>query len=564
MSRTRTARPKLSFTQFIKGSIIRVGLAKKVKVRDPKPLPDGTRVSRTQFKIVWHRVALVCAGLFLAGWISLATAGYFFVKEARKFPEIRFVDVAFPWRWDHYRTALGDYYIQQAKETLEAGEFAGVLHLLRVGVQQSPDNTEGRIALAQIYNMMGRPDLGIDLLQARVGEHADNTEYVSSLITLLFANHDDMAVEELAERLLAGSKEPTDRNVALAMAAATANFNRGNYDRAEEIIQDFKLLDSRTGTLLSARIAWDLGDSAQAIRLMERVLENPGSLEAQVSDFLIEYLWSSGRHDRAQQVAVERFISDPLSFGPRVRLLYIHNKRGDILKEATDIETFFRLFSDDPNAMNALGEFAAQTSNPELAEKVYQHARNHRLPSEGPTLSLLEANVIAGNYRQALDLYQSIEDKTGEWTPLQQARLQPILVTAYLGAGNTERGDAVLNEMLVVRRNANPADLMKLAERLTEISRFSQARDVLNHIHATQPLNQEALTKLIRLDLETGNNRDIVRNLGRLLTMRKPSLVVLESAHSHISSDRFLFQPNRESMLESLEAALVSGRSRDS
>lgn len=563
MTRKRTARPKLSFTQFVKGSIIRLGLAKKVKVRDEKLADDGTRGARIEFQFIWHRVALLFVALCLIGWISLATAGYFFVKEKRQFPEVRFVDIAFPPRWPHYRVALGDYYIKQAKERLESGNMDGVLHLIRVGVQQSPDNTEGRLMLARIYNSIGRPDLGIDLLQARIAEHSDNLEYLNPLISLLFANQEDAAVEELATRLLDGSKESTERNLALALAAATANFNRGNYDRAQELIEDYRLLESRTGTLLQARIHWDLGESDAAIRELGKVLSNPGHLENQVVDYLIEYLWVSGRHDRAQQVAFSRFMDDPFSYSPRLRLLYLHDKRGDTVKEAAEIETFLTGFGRDEQAMHALADFAARSKNPELAARIYQQVRAKGLASEWPALSLLEAHVAAQQYREALEFYKTIEAEIATWTPLQQSRIQPVLTMIYLGVGDIERSDTLLNEMLVLGRGASAVDFMTLSERLAAMGYPAKARSVLNHIHLNQPLNQEALTRLIHLDVETGHNREIVRNVQRLLQMRKPSLEVLETAHSHISSDRFLFQANRESTLESLEAAL-SARPQDS
>lgn len=562
--RKRTARPKLSPAQFIKGSIIRLGLAKKVKVRDAKPGADGNRGARIQFQFIWHRLVLLFAVLLVLGWASAATAGYIFVRVARDFPEVRFVDIAFPHRWDHYHTALGDYYIEQAKERLEKGEMEGVLQYIRVGVEQSPGNTEGRLMLAGIYNVIGRPDLGIDLLQAKVEENQDNLEYLNTLISMLLANHEDAAVEELAERLLAGSTEPTERNLVLALAAATASFNRGNYDRAQEIINQFDLMESRTGTVLQARVHWDLGESDKAISLLERVLQNPGTLEEKVVDYLIEYLWQSGRQDRAYRVTFERFINDPLSFAPRVRLLYVHNKRGEAAKEREEIETYFELFGKDESAMSALAGFAAQTGNPELAERVYQHVRSHQLASADPAISLVEARVEAGEYGPALEFYNKIEDEVEDWTPLQQARLQPLLAVAYLGAGEVDRGDGILKELLVLQRGANPAWLMSLADRLVEMGRSTRARNVLSHIHLTQPLNQEALTKLIQVDLDQGNNDAIVRNIELLLKMRKPSPTVLENAHAYISSDQFLFQPGRDGMLQSLEAAIVTGQSRDS
>lgn len=560
--RTRTARRKLSPIQFIKGTIIRVGLAKKVKVRNAVKAPEGPE-SKVQFQLIWHRLVILFVCLAFVGWISLATAAYFFVKYARNFPEVQFTDLVLPHRWDHYRVARGDYYIAQAQEKLEAGDTSGVIQLIRVGVHQSPNNVEGRLMLAQIYSMIGRPDLGIEVLRARAAEHADDIDYLRSLISLLFSNHEDTAVEELATRLLNGSTEPTDRNLVLAIAKATACFNRGNYDRAQQVIDDFELIKARSGTLLQARIDWEVGYSDLAIQRLETIMRNAGDQEEQVLTYLIDYLWKSDKHDRAQQVAFNRFVADPLAYAPRIRLLHIYAKRGDTAKESVEVETYIRLFGQDQEAMRALAEFAAQSRQPDLAGRVYEHSLTQGQDPEWPALALIEARVASGAHAAALRFYGTIEADIAEWTPLQQSRLQPLLAVAYLGAGDTERGDAILNEILV-RDQTNPANLITLAQRLVELDDFSRGRGVLNHLHHKQPLNQEALTRLIQLDIQTGHNREIVQNIRRLLGMRKPSPTVLESAHRHISSDRFLFHANRAEILESLESALVSSQPRAS
>src|SRR5690625_144262 len=559
--RKRTARPRLSPSQMIKGTIIRLGFGRRVKVRAAKPGPDGERRTQIHFQLIWHRVAILFAVLMFLGWISAAIGGYIFVRVAREFPEVRFVDIAFPHRWDHYRVSLGNYYIEEAKDKLERGELDGVMQLLRVGVDQAPDNKDGRLILASIYyHSFNRPDLGIELLQARVDQHSDDIEYLNSLITMLFNNHEDLGVEELTDRLLGGSTEKTERNLVLAVAAGTAKFNRGNYDGAQEIIDTFDLMESRTGTLLQARIEWELGNAREAITLLERIRQNPGTLAEQVDELLIDYLWKDGQENRAHQLAVSQLIGDTFSHAPRIRLLYIHNKRNDKSREQEAIDEYFDLFERDEVAMRALTGFAAQTGNVALAKKLYEHMRKSGFATEAAAIALIEAHVAAKEYRPALTFYASVEDSVSDWTPLQQDRLKPLLVAAYFGAGEMERADALLNELLVVRRGSNSAWLMTLSGRLVDIGRLGRARDLLQHIHTIEPLSQEVLAQLIQVDLQLENNEAIVQNIDRLLRMRKPSPLILENAHNYISSDRFLFQAGRDEMLQSLEDALISGR----
>lgn len=556
--RIRTARPKLSLVQTIKGSIIRVGLAKKVKVRGTKPtLNRDGRETNVRFQFILHRVLLLLVALGLVGWISLATGGYFFVKHVRDFPEVKFADILFPHRWENYRVARGDYYIKQAQEKMEAGDFSQVIHLVRVGVQQSPDNKEGRMLLAQIYNMLGRPDLGIETLRVRVDEHADDTDYLGMLIGMMFANHEDGAVDVLATRLLGGSVEPTDRNLILAIAAATANFNRGNYGRAEEIIEEFQLLQARTGMLLQARIDWEAGHRASAIERLETIMTNPGGQEAQVVDFLIEYLWSSGRERQAEQFAFVRFMADPLSYAPKIRLLYIYEKRGDKAKESAEIESFFQFFSEEEEAMRALGQFAARTGNEGLAERIHRVVGGQGHEMAWHDLSLLGARISGGSYHSAIAFFESIQAKVADWTPLQRAQVNPLLIAAHFGVSDVDRGDSLLGETLG-SPNVNPADLMALSERLIGMGEHGRGRQILQAMYRSQPLNQEALTRLIRLDLDQGNYREMVSNLRRLMEMRKPSLELLQDARRHIAGDRFIFQANRGALLESLDERLLS------
>lgn len=557
--RIPNTRRKLSPVQLLKGYIIRVGLAKKVRIRDGKPRinRDG-RESNIRFQFIWHRVALLLLALMALGWVSLATGAYFFVKYARDFPEVRFVDLVFPPRWDEYRTARGDYYIEKARNMLDAGETLGVIHLVRVGVQQSPDNTEGRLLLAQIYNSLGRPDLGIEVLRGRIASHSDDIEYLEALISLLFVNHQDRAVEELATKLLDGDTEPTDRNLMLALAAATANFNRGNYDRAEELIGQFNLLESRPGTLLQARIDWERGATDDAIAALEKILTNPGPLEAEATNYLIEYLWSSGHEAKAERVAFVRFMADPLSYAPRIRLLHIYNKRGENAREATEIGNYLELFGEEEEAMQALARFAAQTGQPDLARTIYDRAREQEHLLAWPALCLIEARINVGAHSAAVAFFEEIEASVADWTPLEQARLQPLLAAAYLGAGNAEKGAPIFTTLLTDGAvSAN--DLALLSERLIEIGDFARARRALSYIHQHQPLNQTALTSLISLDLDQGNTGEVMPNLQELLKMRKPSKELLQEAHRHISSDKFIFQAGRQELLDLLETALVTG-----
>lgn len=553
MAHKRRTQRRFSPVQLIKGFIIKLRLARRTKERDGKMV----------FELLWARIGALMLAFMFFGWLSLAAGAYFFVKHAREFPDVRYTDLVLPSRWDNYRQARGDYYIALAKEKMERGDYSKVVHLIRVGVQQSPDNSDGRLILASIYNSIGRPDQGIALLREKAMSHTGDKEYISALITLLFANHEDKAVDELATKILANNREITDLTLIVALAGATANFNRGNYERAQEFIDDFQLIKSRTGTILQARIDWEQGRQTDAIALLEKVAFASGNQRENALGFLTEYLFLSGQKDRALQISLMRSLGDPLNFHPRIRLLSVYDLLGNDAKRDEEIEDYLGYFAREEEAIQALADLAGRTNNVALAERVVEHTRTHEMAGENPALRLIQARIGARDYSGAIDTYLRIEKETREWTPLQRGRLHPLLASAYLGIGNTERGDILLKEVLTLK-TISPNDVMQLAHGLIQNGDFTRAREVLQHIYNSQPLNQEALGRLIRLDIQTGNNRELVRNVNRLLKTRKPPAVVLQEAHRHISSDLFLFEQNRGEILGSLESMLLNSTVRGS
>jgi Tfp pilus assembly protein PilF len=54
---------------------------------------------------------------------------------------------------------------------------------------------------------------------------------------------------------------------------ANANYLRGNYDRADDYLIDYGLVDSLEGLLLSSQISWDRGNQIAAISKMESSLQ---------------------------------------------------------------------------------------------------------------------------------------------------------------------------------------------------------------------------------------------------------------------------------------------------
>ena len=88
------------------------------------------------------------------------------------------------------------------------------------------------------------------------------------------------------------------------------------------------------------------------------------------------------------------------------------------------------------------------------------------------------------------------------------------------------------------------------------VEHYQQERVILTAAYKKSPTNQKVLSELIRVELKLGNTENLNNYLGRLLQMRRPKSDLLLDAYHKLGSDRFIFTPNRESLLLQLSSIL--------
>jgi hypothetical protein len=508
----------------------------------------------TRIVVDWGRFAVLLAALALVGWIGLTTAGYLFVKYQRDFDEVRFIDILLPNRWDDYRIARGNHYIERAKSELKEGNYREAFHYARVGVGASPANTEGRLLLAQFFAVWGRADLAQRTLVEGLPHGESNAEFLKALFGFLLQNQEDGEVLAIGNRLLPAVAESSTRNQLVALATATAHYFRGSYDDAEDMLAGYSLLRTKDGRLLQARIDWDRGARDQAItRLENYAAESPGEDEyfVQLTAFHREARdWAD-----VQRLAILRQLTNPNNPAPQIDLLFAYAETGSREKLRQETEAVFRDFATNPQVILALGDFAANQGDTELARRVLDHSRFHNLGSEGPALMLVESHVVAKRYAEALALIQQFSRENSEWVKRYAAVFNGLQAIASFGLGSRDDGELYLNTFLS-QPSLRAENLVAVSGRLLSIGATEPARRVLAAAIQTDPKNQAALTRLIELDLKSDRTEDLPVNLRRLLTMRRPSPALLSSAAQTLGSDRHFFLAGRDELLGEIERAL--------
>ena len=513
---------------------------------------------RMEISVRWGRLIGTFALLAVLGWFSLAGALYFHFKYNKEFDQVSYTKMLtlLPFGLETHRVEMGNYHIERGLSEIKEGNYRDALRLLRLGVSRSPANLEGRRVLAEFYEIaLKRHDIAVDqLLQGIELGGIQDGEYLKATLRVLLRYQMDEDIQNLANKYLPEEPELTDINRTLAFGAANANYLRGNYDLAEDYIIDYKLLESLEGVLLSAQISWDRGSKIAAMTKMEYSIEKFPNSEPLLMQ-LSRYHRELGEIEEARRYAILRNVSDPLSAAPRLELLYIYNKSEDFEREQLETQRMLQQFRNDEPALQSLANFAADTGNIELARRTYEEALENEFAIDAFALLLIEAHLVDKDYQGALDFSEELLKERPDWLTLRWAIFSSLRAVASYGINRPDLGEIYLQDFIDEVGN-QAQTYMAVSRRFTNIDRVQQARTILTLAYQKAPTNQKILSELIRSELSLGNTENLSRLLSRYLQMRRPQIELLTEAYNNLGSDRFIFTPDRQSLLLQLSAIL--------
>jgi thioredoxin-like negative regulator of GroEL len=529
-----------------------------------KPILLGFVIQRkgvnghTEISVRWARLLGSFLLLMIVGWFCMAGALFLHFKYNKEFDEVSYAKMLtlLPFGLNEHRVTLGNYHIEKGLEEVKEGNYRDALRLLRLGVARAPANLEGRRVLAEFYEIaLKRHDIAADqLLKGLEQSGLEDLDYLKQTLRVLLRYQMDEEIQNLADKYLPEAPDLTDINRTLAFGAANANYLRGNYDRADDYLITYQLLESLEGVLLSAQISWDRGNQIAAItKLKESIRRFPNSepLLMQLSSYHREL----GQIDEARRYAILRNVSDPLSPAPRLELLYIYNKSGDIEREQRETLRMLQQFRDDEAAFQALANFAADTGNIDLARRTYEEALENEFNIDAFALLLIEAHLVDKDYEGALDFSEELLKERPDWLTQRWAIFNSLRAVASYGINRPDLGEIYLQDFLDEALN-QPQTYLAVARRFSSVDRYQQSRKVLMLAYQKAPTNQKVLSELIRTELTLGSTENLNRLLSRLLQMRRPQMDLLFEAYRKLGSDRFIFTPDRESLLLQLSALL--------
>ncbi len=502
------------------------------------------------FHIYWGRIAATAFGLMIATWLGTAAGVWGFVKYQRGYGEVSYLDLAFyPWRRDSYRTGLGEHYLKLGRQALEQQNYREGYSLLQAGVARAPNDIAGRRLLAFTQIRFGRADLALRTLTEGAELASADLDYLKLLFALLLESREDQRVIELAKSLLPAAPTTSLSHLFIALQAATAHFERGRYDEAEQFIATWGLGKSLEGSILLAKCDWERGFRELAlVRLESEIARFPKRDELYL--YLVRYHRELGHNDEARRFALLRQFNDPASPGPRIDLLFNYHNTDDRTAEAREVGNFLRDFSNDQKALQLLAWFAVDSLQPNLTERLVTLANERSFDRSPFDLARVQVYLATGDYPTALRVAQNAAPPDADDAGSQGSLIHGLRAIALYGLKEVSRADVVLNSFLS-HASLRAGDAMLLAKQLVLVAPPGAARAVLDRACVLDPQNQAALGELIRLDATSGNREKLAENLPKYLRMRKPSRAVLQETILKLD------QPTDAPLREQIRAALA-------
>ncbi len=489
-----------------------------------------------------------------AGYLAAGTALFLNDRHRHELTEISWFDRIYPPNWAKYREARGRSYIELAQKSLQQGEFSKAFHQLRAGLARHPEHMEGRMLLGEMFNATGRSDLAQSTLISGIKFHFADMAYLQSTVRFLFSKQQDHEVSKLAQEVLPKLKPESSELRFLAISLANALYYRGQFDQAEDVLKSHELSSTPDGRLLTALIEWDRGFPELALALIDQLaVEFP--VNDQIYRTQVRWLIEHGDPDKARRASLLRRIRLPDQPQPRVDLLYAYHEADEEAALRSEADALLNDFGDVYAVVLQVGDFAANTGRPDLAQHILAHAVRSNMPQQGPSLMLVEAMIVSGRYDEALAVARDTLDQNPEWTEQMAPVFNGLQAICFFALGDREDANLFLNSYLGLKQ-VRVENLVAVAERLLSVGADREARRVLAHAVSQDRLNQPALTRIIEFDLTAADAPELPANIERLLAMRRASPELLRQAYDRLGEDRFIFVENRNQLLDRLLESL--------
>jgi tetratricopeptide (TPR) repeat protein len=437
---------------------------------------------------------------------------------------------------------------------------------LLVAAHLAPENLDLQFQAAYYFispDWLSLPETGFTVLDAtlpRIIAKGDALNDLTRYVQFCFQYDQDIRIIHAAEAYLDDPRLNNETRSAFAISYAEALFLRGELEKACAVLEKYKLTDTLAGFLLRTRIFWENGEQERAILLLKHFITNSIDGRERLLYALATCQREIGRTAEAVQSIEQITALNPTEPRPRLFLLSLLDEINDTARRNALIEDYVTRFGSDESAMLALSSYAADKGNVPLQERLNKHALDNNFSNLANfRLLIIETLINAGSHAKALTQIAELFQSKPTWLQRNESirtQFEAIRMFAYFSSGQADLGAISFKEF--IKNRIKLPMMIATARSLLKLNRTNEAKELLLQAYKRNHQNQSILLELIKIDLKSKNTETLGEYLTSFLKSRRPPRHVLREAYEHLGSDRYLFTPNRDELLEKMDSLLRS------
>jgi len=314
--------------------------------------------------------------------------------------------------------------------------------------------------------------------------------------------------------------------------------------------------------MLASRLLWERGRLREATAYLEKAHDRFGNNDY-IFGLLSRYYRDMGDIDKSYEYIIKRQLNNPSNAMPSIEMLYILMKTGERATVAQKVDVLIDQFHSDPSAMSYLDDFAMDQGDVDLSRRLYQNAQREvalQVKAGRPetfdvasyALVTAQAYLAKLDYLGARNFLDDLDQEKPHWLQPNRIQFDSLRALADYGLNRPDLTTMYLDR-LIKADNTRPDTLIAVANRFLTHNATDEAQRLFQAAYQLDPHNQAALAQLIIADLALGNSEHMSENIFNLLKTRRPPLELLYDAYRELGSDRFIFVPDRESLLAAID-----------
>ena len=435
----------------------------------------------------WRRISMVLAAVVLSGWIAATTGIWAHVKYHRGFSEVRYVDLAIPWRWGRYRAAIAAHYLSLGRVQIEKGNPVDALNYLDAALALKPGNLQIRRMAALAEFRLGYKPAALALL--RVGlpsaAAAGDQPFLRAFFDVAFDAKADDDAFTTGSRLLPAQRDRDATHLFIALEMATARYNRGHYVEAERLLSDWGLLDFPEGEILSCLCEAARGRRGEALARLQGDLARFTHRDG-ITVALERLAREQGLPVMVRRYALLRGLATPARADTRIDLLYADQAipgRADLRR---DVDSYCADLGSDSVALTLLSQFAADSGLPDIAARASALAAGRGIRMDEFLIRTVQASIVAHDYRRAIQAVTVAQTQGRSLEPPEALALAGMKAVALYGAGDAG-AELAFSDFFPHAASLNPIVGRFLADQLRDAGFARQSRQVLERVFPADP-----------------------------------------------------------------------------